>query len=126
MLAAMTGPIPSTASLRLIEVGRARLDPGAPFAAFYDQAVAKDAPHPAAARLWEEFLYSSLGQNLFLQGYARPIELPGMIANKTVNQGFLAKLPAAPKGALTFPTPAQVTTAGTTVDANWPGAISGS
>ena len=29
-----SGPIPSTASLRLIEVGRARLDPGAPFAAF--------------------------------------------------------------------------------------------
>jgi len=37
-------------------------------------------------------------------GVRRPIELPGMIANKTVNQGFLAKLPAAPKGALTFPT----------------------
>jgi len=95
-------------------------------AAYYTQAITKNAPDPAAARLWEEFLYSSLGQNLFLQGYARPIELPGMIANKTVNQGFLAKLPAAPKGALTFPTPAQVTTAGTTVDANWPGAISGS
>ena len=95
-------------------------------AAYYTQAITKDAPDPAAARLWEEFLYSSLGQNLFLQGYARPIELAGMIANKTVNQGFLAKLPAAPKGALTFPTPAQVTAAGQTVDANWPGAISGS
>jgi putative spermidine/putrescine transport system substrate-binding protein len=95
-------------------------------AAYYTQAITKDAPDPAAARLWEEFLYSSLGQNLFLQGYARPIELAGMISNKTVNQGFLAKLPAAPKGALTFPTPAQVTTAGQTVDANWPAAISGS
>jgi hypothetical protein len=49
-----------------------------------------------------------------------------MIANKTVNQDFLAKLPTAPKGALTFPTPTQVTTAGATVDANWPAAISGS
>jgi putative spermidine/putrescine transport system substrate-binding protein len=95
-------------------------------AAYYTQAITKDAPDPAAARLWEEFLYSSLGQNLFLQGYARPIELPGMIANKTVNQGFLAKLPAAPKGALTFPTPAQVTAAGAAVDANWAAAISGS
>ena len=56
-------------------------------AAYYTQAITKDAPDPAAARLWEEFLYSSLGQNLFLQGYARPIELPGMIANHTVNQG---------------------------------------
>jgi len=34
-----------------------------------------------------------------------------MIANKTVNQGFLAKLPAAPKGAVTFPTMTQVNTA---------------
>jgi putative spermidine/putrescine transport system substrate-binding protein len=73
-------------------------------AAYYTQAITKDAPDPAAARLWEEFLYSTLGQNLFLQGYARPIELPGMIANHTVNEGFLAKLPAAPKGTLTFPT----------------------
>ena len=25
---------------------------------YYAQAINKDAPHPAAARLWEEFLYS--------------------------------------------------------------------
>jgi len=31
-----SGPIPSTSSLRLIEVGRARLDPGAPFAGFIE------------------------------------------------------------------------------------------
>jgi len=95
-------------------------------AAYYTQAITKDSPDPAAARLWEEFLYSSLGQNLFLQGYARPIELAAMTSNKTVNPGFLAKLPAAPKGALTLPTIAQVTTATSTVDANWAAAISGS
>jgi putative spermidine/putrescine transport system substrate-binding protein len=95
-------------------------------AAYYTQAITKDAPDPAAARLWEEFLYSSLGQNLFLQGYARPIELPGMIANHTVNQGFLAKLPAAPKGAVTFPTMTQVNTAKATIASNWASAISGS
>jgi putative spermidine/putrescine transport system substrate-binding protein len=95
-------------------------------AAYYTQAITKDAPDPAAARLWEEFLYSSLGQNLFLQGYARPIELPGMIANNTVNQGFLAKLPAAPKGAVTFPTMTQVNTAKATIAANWASAMSGS
>ena len=95
-------------------------------AAYYTQAITKDAPDPAAARLWEEFLYSSLGQNLFLQGYARPIELAAMTSNKSVNPNFLAKLPAAPKGALTLPTIAQVTTATSTVDANWAAAISGS
>lgn len=94
-------------------------------AAYYTQAITYDAPHPAAARLWEEFLYSALGQNLFLQGYARPIELPAMIKSGTVNQGFLAKLPAAPKGVLTFPTQAQVDAAKATVGANWAAAISG-
>ena len=28
----------------------------------------QDAPHPDAARLWEEFLYSDEGQNLWLEG----------------------------------------------------------
>ncbi|HEX2894388.1 MAG TPA: ABC transporter substrate-binding protein, partial [Marmoricola sp.] len=37
---------------------------GAPVAGYYYQAINKDAPHPAAARLWEEFLYSDAGQNL--------------------------------------------------------------
>jgi len=95
-------------------------------AAYYTQAITKDAPDPAAARLWEEFLYSTLGQNLFLQGYARPIELPGMIANHTVNEGFLAKLPAAPKGTLTFPTMTEVNNAKATIAADWASAISGS
>ena len=30
----------------------------AAYAAYYDQAISKYAPHPAAARLWEEYLYS--------------------------------------------------------------------
>ena len=97
----------------------------ASIAAYYTQAITYDAPHPAAARLWEEFLYSTLGQNLFLQGNARPIELTSMIANKTVNKSFLAELPAAPKGGLTFPTQTQVNTAKATVAANWAAAISG-
>jgi hypothetical protein len=43
--------------------------------AFYVQAINKDAPHPAAARLWQEFLYSDEGQNIWLQGFARPVRL---------------------------------------------------
>ena len=37
-------------------------------APYYLQAINKDAPHPAAARLWEEFLYTPEGQNLWLAG----------------------------------------------------------
>ena len=46
---------------------------------YYAQAINKNAPHPAAARLWEEFLYSQAadgGQNLWLEGGARPVEQP--------------------------------------------------
>ena len=47
-----------------------------PVAAYYIQAINKEAPHPAAARCWEEYLYSPEGQNTWLKGYARPV-LPG-------------------------------------------------
>ena len=40
--------------------------------AYYIQAINKDAPHPAAARLWQEFLFSPEGQNMWLKGFARP------------------------------------------------------
>ena len=98
----------------------------ASYAAYYSQAISKTAPHPAAARLWEEFLYSTQGQNLWLQGNARPVELPTLVKNGTVNKTWLAELPAAPAGATVFPTLGQLATAKNTVAANWASAISGS
>ncbi len=98
----------------------------ASYAAYYSQAISATAPHPAAARLWEEFLYSTQGQNLWLQGNARPVELPTLVKNGTVNKTWLAELPAAPAGATVFPTLAQLATAKNTVAANWASAISGS
>ena len=95
-------------------------------AAYYTQAITKDAPDPAAARLWEEYLYSVTGQNLFLQGQARPIELAAMTSAGTANKTWLAALPPAPSGGLTLPTQAQVTAATSTVDANWASAVGGS
>ena len=91
----------------------------ASYAAYYTQTITADAPHPAAARLWEEYLYSVTGQNLFLQGNARPIELPTMINDGTADKTWLAELPAAPKGAVTFPTLAELTTAKAVVAADW-------
>jgi putative spermidine/putrescine transport system substrate-binding protein len=67
--------------------------PGQPVGAYYVQAINKDAPHPAAARLWEEFLYSDQGQNIWLQGYARPVRLDAMTKAGTVDKAALAKLP---------------------------------
>ena len=91
----------------------------AAYAAYYDQAISATAPDPAAARLWEEYLYSTTGQNLWLQGFARPIELSTLVANHTVDQAAFSALPAAPAKALTFPTQAQQATAEQVVTQNW-------
>jgi putative spermidine/putrescine transport system substrate-binding protein len=89
------------------------------FAAYYDQAISATAPHPAAARLWEEYLYSVTGQNLWLQGEARPIELSTLVANGTVDKAAYAALPPAPAGGLTFPSQSQSTTAENVVTQQW-------
>ena len=44
----------------------------ASYASYYDQAISATAPDPAAARLWEEYLYSTVGQNLWLAGLRPP------------------------------------------------------
>jgi putative spermidine/putrescine transport system substrate-binding protein len=91
------------------------------YAGYYYQAISATAPHPAAARLWEEFLYSTDGQNMFLGGSTRPIEMAAMTTAGTIDQSLAAKLPAVPGSAtLTLPTSAQVTTAGSVVAQQWP------
>jgi putative spermidine/putrescine transport system substrate-binding protein len=89
------------------------------YAAYYDQAINKNAPDPAAARLWEEYLYSVTGQNLWLQGKARPIELPSLISAKTVDASANAALPSAPAGAVSFPTQQQQNAAEKVVAQQW-------
>jgi putative spermidine/putrescine transport system substrate-binding protein len=65
----------------------------------YAQAVVKNSPNPAAARLWQEFLYSDQGQNIWLKGGARPIRLDAMIKKGTANKASIKALPVTPKGA---------------------------
>ncbi len=60
---------------------------------FYFQAMNADAPHPNAARLWEEFLYSDEGQNLWLAGGAHPIRADAMVEAGTIDQKLYDKLP---------------------------------
>jgi putative spermidine/putrescine transport system substrate-binding protein len=92
------------------------------YAGYYDQAISATAPHPAAARLWEEFLYSTAGQNLFLGGSTRPIEMAAMTTAGTIDQSLAAKLPSVPgsSSTLTLPTSAQQTTATSVVAQQWP------
>ena len=60
---------------------------GAVVAGYYFQAINADAPHPAAARLWEEFLYSDEGQNLWLAGGARPVRADAMVERRHHRRG---------------------------------------
>ncbi|GAA1437375.1 extracellular solute-binding protein [Microlunatus lacustris] len=60
---------------------------------YYYQAVNADAPHPAAARLWQEFLYSDEGENLYLAGGARPVRAEAMQEAGTLDTAAYAKLP---------------------------------
>jgi putative spermidine/putrescine transport system substrate-binding protein len=97
----------------------------ATYASYYDQAISATAPDPAAARLWEEYLYSTTGQNLWLAGFTRPIELSTLVSNGTVNKTALAALPPAPSATLTFPSAAQAATAENVVTQNWPTQVGG-
>lgn len=89
-----------------------------PVAAYYIQSINKDAPHPAAARLWEEYLYSPEGQNIWLSGYARPVLQDVMIKNGTIDQALLAKL-APTTGTPVVLTQAQLTAGQDYLKANW-------
>jgi putative spermidine/putrescine transport system substrate-binding protein len=60
---------------------------------YYYQAVSAYAPHPAAARLWEEFLYSDEGQNIWIKGYCAPARLSDMTSRGVVSDEMKAKLP---------------------------------
>lgn len=60
---------------------------------YYYQAVSAYAPHPAAARLWEEFLYSDAGQTLWVKGYCAPARLADLKARSVLSAELLAKLP---------------------------------
>ena len=86
----------------------------------YAQAIVKNSPHPAAARLWQEFIYSDEGQNIYLKGGARPIRLPAMVKKGTANKTAIKSLPATPKGATaTYPSLDDVVTAKSLVASLW-------
>ena len=94
------------------------------FGSFYNQATSKFAPHPAAARLWEEFLYSDEGQNIWLKGLSRPVRLDTMKKAGTADQAALKALPEV-SGSVEFPTQDQQTAAQKVVADRWNAEMSG-
>jgi putative spermidine/putrescine transport system substrate-binding protein len=89
-------------------------------AGVYLQAVSAYAPHPNAARLWEEFMYSDEGQLIWLKGYAHPIRYADLAARNVVPADLAAKLPpAAAYAKALFPTLDQQSAAKAFITANW-------
>jgi putative spermidine/putrescine transport system substrate-binding protein len=92
---------------------------------FYCQAINAEAPHPFAARLWQEFLYSDEGQLLWLKGFSHPARFQDMSDRGVVPQELLDKLPSAELYAdVQFPTPEQNEAATQVIADGW-GAVGG-
>ncbi|MBA3516908.1 MAG: ABC transporter substrate-binding protein [Rhizobiales bacterium] len=74
-------------------------------AGVYVQAISAYAPHPNAAKLWMEYLYSDEGQLTWLKGFCHPIRFNDLAKNGKIPQELLDALPpAAAYETAVFPT----------------------
>ncbi|HEY3165179.1 MAG TPA: extracellular solute-binding protein [Candidatus Limnocylindrales bacterium] len=84
---------------------------------YYVQAISAFAPHPNAARLWLEFLYSDDGQGVWLKGHCLPVRLDDLLANDAIPADVLAEVPDV-EGTV-FPTLDQLNAASTLITSRW-------
>lgn len=91
-------------------------------ASYYAASINADAPHPAAARLWIEFMYSDEGQNILLNGYTRPVRFDALIESGAVDTGAADKLPAVATG-FAFPSEDQRSAANAILAEKWDAAV---
>ncbi len=61
----------------------------------YVSIISAKAPHPSAARMWNELIYSDAGQLNFLKGYAHPIRYDVLNQAGKIPADLAAKLPPA-------------------------------
>jgi putative spermidine/putrescine transport system substrate-binding protein len=91
------------------------------YGGYYAQAVNATAPHPWAARLWQEFIYSDQGQILYLKGFAHPARFNDLAQRKVLPKALLAALPAPSLYAkVKFASISQQTKAKALIAAQWP------
>ncbi len=96
--------------------------PGTAYTSYYNQAINLDAPHPAAARLWQEFIFSPEAQNLYLAAGAYPVTLEAMTASGDVDADALEAVGDLPKQLVT-PTTEQADAANALLAQNWASAL---
>jgi putative spermidine/putrescine transport system substrate-binding protein len=89
-------------------------------AGVYIQAISAYAPHPNAAKLWMEFLYSDEGQLLWLKGYGHPVRYADLAKRGVIPAALAAKLPPASSYAkVVFPSLEQQTAEGKAIAEGW-------
>jgi putative spermidine/putrescine transport system substrate-binding protein len=89
-------------------------------AGVYIQAISAYAPHPNAAKLWMEYLYSDEGQLLWLKGYGHPVRYNDMAKRGVIPADIAAKLPpAAAYAKAVFPSLEQQAAAAKYIAENW-------
>ena len=89
-------------------------------AGIYIQGISAYAPHPNAARLWEEYVYSDEGQTVYLKGYCHPIRFNPMAKANKLPADLMAKLPPAANYAkAVFPSLEQQAAYTDTITKNW-------
>lgn len=87
-------------------------------AGMYVQAISAYAPHPNAAKLWMEYIYSDEGQLKYAEGFCYPIRYNAMMAAGTIPAEISAQLPST-EGAY-FPTIDEINAAKAVITAGWP------
>jgi len=93
---------------------------GTAWGGYYYQAISAYAPHPAAARLWEEYLYSDEGQNTLVKGFCTPARMADMLSRNVISDTAKAALPPADMlSAAVIPNPTQLNTARATIKDQW-------
>ena len=93
-------------------------------AGVYVQAISAYAPHPNAAKLWMEYLYSDEGQLGWLKGYCHPIRFNDLAEKGLIPQDMLDALPPAEAYAkAVFPTIDQQNAAKATITGQWDAAV---
>jgi putative spermidine/putrescine transport system substrate-binding protein len=89
-------------------------------AGMYVQGVSAYAPHPNAARLYQEYLYSDEATLLWMKGYVHPVRFDDMLKRGVIPPDILGKLPPADVYAkAAIPTIDQLTNAKNVITANW-------
>ena len=92
----------------------------AALAGVYIQAISAYAPHPNAAKLWMEHLYSDEGQLIWLKGGCHPIRYNDLAKRGVIPAEIAAKLPPAELYAnAVFPSIAQINNAKKVINDNW-------